>query len=82
MKKTATTIRCVPRCGFESTEVRSIELDLPHDAEDGEVLEALRFWFASRGIADAVYDVDVDDNGYFAIVNDEAYQHEWGTPLL
>ena len=82
MRKTATSIRCVPRCGFENTQVRSIDLDLPRDAEEGELREALRFWFASRGIADAVYDVDVDDNGYFAIINDEAYQQGWGTPIL
>lgn len=82
MRKTATTIRCVPRYGFARTEVRTIDLEIPHGADEPELLEGLRFWFASRGIADAVYGIDVDDNGYFAIVNDEAYEQHWGTPLL
>ena len=82
MRKTATTIRCVPRYGYASTDVRMIDLDIVDGAEEEELLEAVRFWFASRGIADAVYDVAVDDDGYFIIVNDEAYAHTWGTSLL
>jgi len=82
MRKTATQIRCVPRFGYENTEVRMIDVDLPPDVEMDELAEALRFWFASHGIADALYDIDVDDNGYFAIVNDEAYGHAWGTSVL
>ena len=81
-ERTATTIRCVPRYGFVNTQVRTIDLDVPTSAEERELLELLRYWFASRGIADAVYDIDVDDSGYFAIVNDEAYLHDWGTRLL
>jgi len=80
--RTQTTIRCVPRCGFAATEVRTIDCDIPAAVDPPELLEALRFWFASRGIADAVYDVDVDDDGYFAIINDEAFAQDWGTPLL
>jgi len=82
MKRIATTIRCVPRFGYENTEVRVVELDLPHDADEQELQEALSFWFSSRGIADAVYDIQLDDNGYFAVVNDEAYRQPWGTPVL
>jgi hypothetical protein len=82
MRKTALMIRCVPRCGFDNTEVRTVDLELPHDADEGTVREALTFFFAARGISDALYDVDVDDNGYFAVVNDEAYASNWGTPLL
>lgn len=82
MKRVATTIRCVPRYGYPRTEVRTIDLDLPQDADERELAEVLRYWFASRGIADALYDMDVDDDGFFAIINDEAYQQEWGTPLL
>ena len=62
--------------------MRTIDLDVADGAEEEELLEAVRFWFASRGIADAVYDITVDDDGYFVIVNDEAYALEWGTPLL
>ncbi len=82
MKKTATTMRCVPRCGFDNTEVRTIDLDMPRDADHAEVIERLRFWFASRGVEDAVYDIQLDDNGFFAIINDEAYRFAWGKPLL
>ena len=32
--------------------------------------------------ANAVYDVSTDDNGFFVIVNDEAYRQEWGEALL
>lgn len=82
MKRTALKLRCVPRYGFEDTEVRTIDLDLRPDCEERPLLDAVQFYFASRGISDAVYAIDVDDNGYFAIINDEVYNSEWGTPLL
>ena len=82
MRKTATTVRCVPRYGYDNTEVRVVDLDLARDAEESELFEALRYWFNSRGIAEAIYDFDVDDNGFFAIINDEVYEESWGTPLL
>ena len=82
MKKTALAIRCVPRFGFENTEVRAVDLDVPPDADEPTVREALTFYFTARGIGDAVYDVTADDNGFFAIVNDEAYEVRWGTPVL
>jgi hypothetical protein len=82
MKKTALMIRCVPRYGFDRTEVRTIDLDVPRDASEEQLREALQFYFAARGISDAVYDLEVDANGYFAVINDEAYEARWGTPLL
>jgi hypothetical protein len=82
MRKTATTVRCVPRCGFDRTEVRGVDLDLIDAADELELLRALQGWFAARGIADAVYDLDVDNNGFFAIINDEVYDEEWGSPIL
>jgi hypothetical protein len=82
MKNTATKIRCVPRYGYDCTEVRTIDLDAVSDPGEQQLLGLLKFWFAARGIADAVYGVDVDDYGYFAIINDEAYEQPWGTPLL
>jgi len=82
MKKTALMVRCVPRYGYERTEVRTIDLDLPRDIEEGQLRDALTFYFAARGISDAVYDIDVDANGFFAVINDEAYEFNWGAPLL
>lgn len=82
MRKTATTMRCVPRYGYDSTEVRTIDLDVAPGADEPELRERVRFWFAVRGIADALYDLDVDDNGFFAIINDEAYAQSWGTSVL
>ena len=82
MKKTATTIRCVPRYGYEGTEVRTIDLDLADSADEHELAEAVGKWFNERGIADAVYDITLDDDGFFTVVNDEAYAAEWGTPLI
>ncbi len=82
MKRTALAIRCVPRYGFENTEVRTVDLDLPRNVDESTLHEALSFFFAARGISDAVYDIGVDDDGFFAIVNDEAYEVAWGTPLL
>jgi hypothetical protein len=82
MKKTATTIRCVPRYGFSNTQVRLVDLDLPQDADERELLQALEHWFSLHGLSDAVYDIDVDDEGYFAIINDEVFERPWGTPLL
>ncbi len=82
MKKTALMIRCVPRYGFDNTEVRTVDLDLPRDVDEATVREALTFYFASRGIGDALYDVGSDDYGFYAIINDEAYDSRWGTPLL
>jgi hypothetical protein len=81
MRKTLTTLRCVPRFGYDNTEVRMVELEigeLDHDS----LLESLQRWFAMRGIADAVFDIDADDNGYFAIINDEAYAEAWGRAVL
>jgi hypothetical protein len=82
MKKTALMIRCVPRFGYDRTEVRTIDLDLPHDADEETLRDALTFYFAARGIGDALYDITADDNGFFAVVNDEAFEVQWGTPLL
>ena len=75
-------IRCVPRFGYDNTEVRTIDLEVAREAEEEELRQAVYFYFAARGISDAVYDIAVDDNGYFAVINDEAYDVQWGTPLL
>lgn len=82
MKRTALMIRCVPRFGYENTEVRTIDLDVNPDAGEEELRHAVNFYFATRGISDAVYDIAVDDDGFFAVINDEAYDMQWGTPLL
>lgn len=82
MRNVPTTIRCVPRYGYEFAEVRTIDLDMPEGWEDHDLRVVLTHWFDARGIVHAVYDIDVDDDGFFAIVNDEAYQASWGEPLL
>ncbi|MBK9120958.1 MAG: hypothetical protein IPM18_15365 [Phycisphaerales bacterium] len=82
MKKTAYMLRCLPRCGFDHTEVRMVDLDLTPHADVEVVREALTLFFAVRGISEAVYAVDFDHDGPYAIINDEAYEHAWGTPLF
>lgn len=82
MKKIATSFRCVPRYGYDDTDVRLIDIDLPMEPDEQEMLETLRFYFSSRGIAEAVYDIAVDDDGFFAVINDEVYAYDWGTSLL
>lgn len=82
VERTLTTVRCVPRYGYESTGVRIIELDMFASFSAGELYEALRVYFMSRGLEEAIYDVDLDADGWCAIINDEAYEAEWGTPLL
>ncbi len=82
MKTTALMVRCVPRYGFDNTEVRTIDLHLPQHAEEEELKEAVFFYFASLGLDDALYAIEVDDNGFFAVINDEAYDRPWGRPLL
>jgi hypothetical protein len=82
MRKTALEIRCVPRFGFEHTEVRTVDLDIPADVDEETLREALTFYFVARGVPDAVYDINADDYGFYAVVNDEAYRVSWGTPLL
>ena len=82
VKKVSTRVRCVPRCGFEYTQVREIDIDVENSHDDAELRTAIQQWFDSRGIEDALFDLEVDDNGYFAIVNDEAFAGKWGTPLL
>ncbi|MCG3126621.1 MAG: hypothetical protein CHACPFDD_01472 [Phycisphaerae bacterium] len=81
MTKVATTVRCVPRYGFDYADVRTVVLDLPHGAEEHDIESALGRWFAQRGISDAVYAIEVDDDGYFAVINDEVFGAEWGTPV-
>jgi hypothetical protein len=75
-------VRCVPRFGYDNTEVRTVDLDLPRDADENELLGALHFYFAGRGIPDAVFDIACDDNGFFAVINDEAFEWDWGKPLF
>jgi len=82
MKRTVTTLRCVPRYGYEHTQVRTVDLDLSDDPDVETIRDCLCVWFAQHGIADAVYDIDVADDGFFAIVNDDVFQQEWGEPLL
>lgn len=82
MRRVATKMRCVPRFGYADTEVRMVDVDLPSGAEEEDIRTELSGWFERRGIAEAVYSIDVDDDGYFAVINDEAYESEWGTPLL
>lgn len=81
MRKTLTTIRCVPRCGFDFTEVRTVDLEL-RETDEQALREALRNWFAERHIQDAVYAIELDENGPLAIVNDDAFHQDWGEPLL
>lgn len=81
MKRTSTTIRCVPRFGYDSTDVRMLDVDVP-DSEESSLHEALSTWFTAHGIADAVFAVEMDEDGYFAIVNDEAFSANWGERLL
>ncbi|RMF85361.1 MAG: hypothetical protein D6744_01540 [Planctomycetota bacterium] len=82
VKRTLTTVRCVPRYGYDYTQVRTIDVDLrdPHDDELMAIV--LRDWFELRGLPEAVYAIDVDDDGFFAIINDEAYLEDWGEELL
>lgn len=82
MRKTLTTVRCVPRYGYEHAQVRTVDLELHDVADEHELRTALQSWFAQRGIADAVYDITVDDDGYFAVINDDAYHREWGEAVL
>ncbi len=82
MKKTALMIRCVPRCGFDSTEVRTVDLDVPRSSDEEQLRHALDAYLRACGVDQAVYDIAVDDDGFFAVINDEAYSFEWGTPLL
>lgn len=82
MRRTSTSIRCVPRFGYDFAQVRSVDLDLPDQWDDDDLRGTLDAWFRMRGIAGAIYDVDADDNGFFAIVNDEAYHVRWGEPVL
>jgi len=82
MNKTALKIRCVPRYGFANTEVRTVDLEVSRDAEPEVLEQMLNLYFATRGIADAVYAIEADDNGFFAVINDEAYGASWGTALL
>jgi len=82
MKRVATSIRCVPRFGYEGTQMRMLELDLPAELDDETLQRSLDHYFAHLGIADAVYDITVDDDGYFAVLNDEAFDDDWGTPIF
>ncbi len=80
--RTLTTIRCVPRYGYDYAEVRTVDLELPEEFDESRLAATLERWFAQRGVESAVYDIQADDNGFFAVVNDEAYQSSWGKPLL
>ena len=82
MKRTLTTVRCVPRFGYEFAQVRSVDLDLPEGWDDDDLKLMLTTWFAQRGIADAVYSVEADDDGFFAVINDEVFHEQWGEELL
>ncbi|MDX2201081.1 MAG: hypothetical protein SF069_19170 [Phycisphaerae bacterium] len=72
----------MPRVGLEHTEVREIEVDCDQPHDDEFLRESIERFFSRRGLGEALYDLEVDDNGYFAVVNDEAYQQSWGTSLF
>lgn len=82
MKRTLTTVRCVPRFGYDFANVRTVEIDLPAGWDDDDLKPALETWFAHLGIADALYAIEADDNGFFAVVNDEAFRESWGDELF
>ena len=81
-KRISTRVRCVPRYGYEFANVREVEVDVDNPHDDAELHEVLVRYFAYLGIGDAVFDVDVDDDGYFAVINDEVYEREWGDALF
>ncbi len=82
MRKTVTTIRCLPRFGYDHAQVRTIDLDLCDCSNVRELAATLREWFTLRGMPEALFDTGADDYGFYAIINDEAYYEEWGTPVL
>lgn len=81
-RRVQTKVRCVPRFGYEFAQVREIDVDVENGHDDVELRSAVESYFAARGLSEALYDLEVDDNGYFAIVNDEAFHDEWGTSLF
>lgn len=64
MKKIATTVRCVPRFGYEYSQVREVDIDLPEGWDDEQLRVALSHFFAYRSISDAVFAIDADDDGF------------------
>jgi hypothetical protein len=81
MTKVATTLRCVPRYGYGYAEVRCVDLDVSSKHDEQALHAALERWFTEHGIDDAVYSIEADDDGYFAVINDEAYLLDWGSPI-
>lgn len=82
MRRTATTIRCVPRLGLDNTQVRTIELDLPEGFDENDLQIVLATWFRQHGADEAVFSIEVDNDGFFAVINDEAFSQAWGEELL
>lgn len=82
MKRIATTVRCVPRYGYDYTQVREVDLELPEGWDDHQLNAALSQYFSYKSIADAVFAIDSDEGGFFAVINDEAYLQNWGEPLI
>ncbi len=81
-RKTVTSIRCVPRYGYDFAEVRSLDVEVGNMFDEEILRDAIERFFLMQGIGDAVYAIDVDDDGYFAIINDEAYQDDWGEAVF
>lgn len=82
MRKTATSIRCVPRLGLDNTQVRTVDLDLPENWDETDLQVVLSNWFGARGVGDAIYAIEVDPDGFFAVINDEAFEQAWGEALM
>lgn len=81
MRKTATTIRCAPRLGIASSALRVVDIDIYDPDDDRELYQTLSAFFESRGIAEAIFDMTWDDEGCLAIINDEAFDYDWGSEL-
>lgn len=81
-KRTALLMRCIPRFGYQNTEVRMIDLDVSPESQMRDIWQRVNVYFAARRIHDAVYDVGVDNDGYYAVINDEAFGQDWGKPVL
>ncbi|MGE3181182.1 MAG: hypothetical protein AB7N71_06085 [Phycisphaerae bacterium] len=81
-KQIATTVRCVPRYGYVNTQVREISVGVDDNFDEPMLYNAVVRFFHSHGYEEAVFDFDMDEDGYFAIVNDEVFEGDWGTILI
>ena len=83
MRKTVTTIRCVPRYGYGHAQVRAVDLELYDAADEKRAAQRARALVRpARHRRTPSLTSRWTTTGFFAVINDDAYLDSWGEAIF